>query len=92
MGEKKEIHGMDVLGSKSKELMLSGEFTFSLRGAWVGTVTLYKRYGEDQPFTGEAVDSWSSNTTLRGDEPEGAYYWFKMTAFTSGTARGRLGQ
>ena len=70
---------------------LGGFFNYSLRGTWVGTITLQRSF--DSGSTWEDVDTHTSNVSTYGYEPGKAVqyrYGFKTGEWTSGIATGRL--
>lgn len=68
----------------------AGKFTFSLRGAWAGTVKVQRSY--DQGETWGDVKSYTVNAEETGDEGEGALYRAIFSTATSGQASVRFGQ
>jgi len=84
---------IDAENTFSDPTILHGEFNFTLAGTWEATVYLQKRYGS----TGDWIDveTYSTNTSVIGSEPESDVYWrfgVKTGGFTSGAVAGRLSQ
>ena len=79
-----------AVGGTSDTIALSNYFNFSLTGTWVGTVVLERSF--DNGLTWNTVDSFTSNIESVGQDPEGALYRARCSAYTSGSANVRLGQ
>jgi hypothetical protein len=69
-------------------------FTVTLTGTWVGTVTLERSY--DGPDTGFVfVKSWTANTVeTTGDTDDNSIYWYRVgfrpSEYTSGTVTAQI--
>ena len=72
---------------------LLGPFSLSIRGTWVGTVTIQRSF--DGGTTPLDVQNYTANIEDTGSEPRGSTVYrvgFKTGNYTSGTANVRLGQ
>jgi hypothetical protein len=68
-------------------------FNVSLSGTFSATVGLYRQLPGDLTTTWRLVNSWTAPVeTSIVDYENGVVYQLQSTAYTSGTAAGRLGQ
>lgn len=83
-----------VGGWSSGWIPVYGAWTFSTRGTWTGTINIYRHYGASLDKTPQEDDllyyyesEKDFNLSLSGDESDqDAYYYFKWTVNTTGTA------
>jgi hypothetical protein len=84
------MENLTASGQATTPISLAGSFSVSLRGGWVGTVLIERSF--DQGATWGTVASYTANIEDVGDDPEGALYRAKCSAYTSGSIAVRLGQ
>lgn len=82
-------------GQASGYILLKGFFSFSLRGAFSGTIYVQRSYDFDKADADKEwgkVDSYTAVVEKTGYEPEGALYRAYCYAYTSGAPKTRFGQ
>jgi len=87
---KEQITILSAGSPTTPTLLISGEFNFSVRGNWTGTVTLSRSF--DNGTSWGTVTTYTANKEDTGTEPEGALYRASFTTATSGTPWVRFGQ